>query len=135
MDEIYDNVWEIISALDMRGVKIKDLEQYGITRSLFYKTLKHFNVNSKHLTGGSGTKFKYKMKYPLPPEEMKKRNGRLINDGRNPDEKRESIANITKTPFGRGSHTIVEQITVDDSQKLSGKPAEKQLKELRKFYK
>jgi hypothetical protein len=129
MDEIYDNVWEIICGLDMRGVKIKDLEEYGITRSLFYKTLKHFNVNSKHLTGGSGTKFKYKMKYPLPPEEMRNRNGRLINDGRN------RVIAETKTPFSRGSQIIVEQITVDDSKKLSGKPAAKQLKELRKFYK
>jgi len=77
--DIYDQVWEIISALDMRGLRIKDLEQYGITQSLFYKTLKHFNINSKDLTGGSGSKFKFKMKNQLPPEEMKKRNAKLFN--------------------------------------------------------
>jgi hypothetical protein len=78
--DIYNQVWEIISELDMRGIRIKDLEKkYGITQSLFYKTLKHFNIDSKELTGGSGSKFKFKMKNPLPPEEMKKRNAKLLN--------------------------------------------------------
>src|SRR5579859_6565020 len=78
--DIYEQVWEIISELDMRGIRIKDLEKrYGITQSLFYKTLKRFNINSKDLTGGSGSKFKFKMKNPLPPEEMKKRNAKLLN--------------------------------------------------------
>ena len=77
--DIYDQVWEIISALDMRGIRIKDLEKYGITQSLFYKTLKHFNIDSKELTGGSGSKFKFKMKNPLPAEEMKERNAKLLN--------------------------------------------------------
>jgi hypothetical protein len=77
--DIYDQVWEIISVLDMRGIRIKDLEKYGITQSLFYKTLKHFNIDSKELTGGSGSKFKFKMKNPLPPEEMKERNAKLLN--------------------------------------------------------
>src|SRR6266481_2037104 len=77
--DMYDEVWEIISALDMRGIRIKDLEKYGITQSLFYKTLKHLNIDSKELTGGSGSKFKFKIKNPLPPEEMKERNAKLLN--------------------------------------------------------
>jgi len=77
--DMYNQVWEVLSALDMRGLRIKDLEQYGITQSLFYKTLKHLNIKSKELTGGSGSKFKFKMKNQLPPEEMKKRNAKLFN--------------------------------------------------------
>jgi hypothetical protein len=44
-------------------------------------------------------------------------------------------ANKSTTKSTTKPITTVEQITVDDSKKLSGKPAEKQLKELRKFYK
>ena len=119
--DIYDEVWEIISALDMRGIRIKDLEEYGITQSLFYKTLKHFNINSKELTGGSGSKFKFKMKNQLPPEEMKERNAKLLN----------KVESLTAKPLEDKS--VTKNVYLGPALIKSYKPSLRKLKILSKI--
>jgi hypothetical protein len=119
--DIYDEVWEIISALDMRGIRIKDLEEYGITQSLFYKTLKHLNINSKELTGGSGSKFKFKMKNPLPPEEMKERNAKLLN----------KVESLTAKPLEDKS--VTKNVYLGPALIKSYKPSLRKLKILSKI--